>query len=367
MFAAVHPASALFGFSKRATASVHRQRTTAMDGQGDHTMSREASGEVDVDQVPVRLLAGKQEAPAAAPTTVSEDAELAQFSPDTDSEAENIVNRTTTQMGHAHRRRQRVGAVAGIALLVVLAAGVAVAVLVSNASKPKIALPEEFSGSFATADAYNPDVRYAGRVHKRVGADGRAEFEAQITHVDPFSGNRMVYTLINHRAYVQVFNDSLSEDVPQRVYCYPEEQFPPVGDVEQLLQDASVVPVDILDANNPGMAPCLHSGNRWLIKWGRQHFVICRPENDVHRVRNRRALRSWWAICRGVAGRWARCGAACAPGLVAQVSRGGGRGQIAYVVRVLPWGGWVLHACCSPARWRQLQRRLRCGRYRDST
>ena len=44
--------------------------------------------------------------------------------------------------GLAYRRKQRVGAIAGVALIVLVAAGVAVAVLVSGSSSPSLTVPE---------------------------------------------------------------------------------------------------------------------------------------------------------------------------------------------------------------------------------
>jgi len=143
---------------------------------------------------------------------------------------------------------------------------------------------QEFSGAFTTKDRYNAELVYAGRLHKSTDAAGRAVLEAEMEHTDPWTGERIITTLLDHRVYMQYFNDSISMTTPTRVVCKPKNLVPPMGDLDQLFQTGVAVPASALDASNTGVQQCIDAGERWLLRWGAQELVYCRPQNDVHTV-----------------------------------------------------------------------------------
>lgn len=187
-------------------------------------------------------------------------------------------------VGAAHRKRQRAGAVAAIALLVVVAAGVSIAVVFSSRGSHGVDVPEKFSGTFTSQDSVLAQLKYTGRLHKSTDDAGRAVLEAEITHVDPWTQQRNVVTLLNRRAYWRVYNDSISTTEPIATKCYPKERIPPVGDLDALFRQASATPQGAVDPNHPGMTPCVAAGNRWIVQWGLQSFVYCQPQSDTHVV-----------------------------------------------------------------------------------
>lgn len=149
------------------------------------------------------------------------------------------------------------------------------------------ALLQEFSGEFTKYDRYTNE-KVTGRIHKSVSATGKSVIEGTLSYTMD-DGNRAVVTLLDHRAYIEVFNDTVSATVPQRVTCMPPNLVPPFGDVDEVFSTSSLVPVEHLDESNPGTAQCAEAGHRWLIKWGVQEFLYCQPSDDVHRVRGSRA------------------------------------------------------------------------------
>lgn len=144
---------------------------------------------------------------------------------------------------------------------------------------------QTFSGEFTLHDRFVANNRYTGHVYKSVASNGRTELQAVVTHVDPATSRRTVYTLLDRRAYVEMFDDSVSTTVAQHVRCYPVEQVPPFGDVDELFERAVATPDSVLDANNPSLRTCLESSaTNWVLQWGNQQFVYCQPSSDVHEV-----------------------------------------------------------------------------------
>lgn len=153
---------------------------------------------------------------------------------------------------------------------------------------------QKFSGTFTSQDSVLAQLKYTGRLHKSTNDAGRAVLEAEITHVDPWTQQRNVVTLLNRRAYWRVYNDSISTTEPIATKCYPKERIPPVGDLDALFRQASATPQGAVDPNHPGMTPCVAAGNRWIVQWGLQSFVYCQPQSDTHVVRVCRRPRMSW-------------------------------------------------------------------------
>lgn len=143
---------------------------------------------------------------------------------------------------------------------------------------------QEFSGAFTTYDRYNSDLRYTGRVHKTTNDAGRTTITMRMVNTDSYSGERVVVTVLNHRAYKQVFNDTVDATTPTRVECLPANLIPPVSDLDEVFRNGVATPTTQLDTSIPGMAACADAGERWLLRWGFQEFVYCRPHNNVHTV-----------------------------------------------------------------------------------
>jgi len=216
------------------------------------------------------------------------------------------------------RSRPLARIVAVVGLLVIVAAGVAVAIVLTSTSATTLRLPrvraailhawinfnksccasrardsrrvglavfQSMSGDFATTDRFAPAMKYNGRFHKTIDPDGRSEVEGVVTHIDPENGLRIVVTVVDRRAYQQVFNDSYSSTMPVTAECYPSELVPPFGDLDLLASTASTVPVHALDPENSGLQACGGATTLWSVVWGTQEYVYCQPDADAHVVR----------------------------------------------------------------------------------
>lgn len=219
------------------------------------------------------------------------------------------VDLQAPEEGTRYRHRQRAGAVAAIMLLVVVCSAAVVAILFTSSSNDAVKVPkvhlacllctkvsrrnvlvravcvtQEFSGAFTTQDRFKSSVTYTGRLYKSTDTQGRAVLEARFEHTDQWTGERVVTTVLDHRVYVEYFNDTISQTTPTKVMCKPKNLVPPMGDLDQVFANAVATPASALDASNTGVQQCIEAGSRWLLRWGKQEFVYCRPANHIHTV-----------------------------------------------------------------------------------
>lgn len=147
--------------------------------------------------------------------------------------------------------------------------------------------PQTFSGSFIARGRFvqSADSEVSGRFLKRAPGLNVSEVEMTYTYRDEWTGLRERVTILDGRAFLEVFNDTVSLTSPVSVLCMPPSRIPPLADVSSVLRNTQSVPAWRVDARNEHAAPCLATDQRWMLVWGRLEAVLCQPHGSTNLVR----------------------------------------------------------------------------------